>query len=116
MGANAMQINEYKTGWFRKRYIIACTIIATDVPELESKLQKAIDEIEHALDYHTRDCKKVMIVVAAGLKSSRANRPAMRERLEFEPRLKRVAGRVKVVASFLNRVGDNEGKFRIRKG
>ena len=111
-----MQINEYKTGWLRKRYIIACTIMATDVPELESKLPNAIEEIEHALDYHTRDCKKVMIVVAAGQKSSRANRPAMRERLEREPGLKRVAGKVKVIASFLNRMGDNEGKFRIRKG
>jgi len=111
-----MQINEYKTGWLRKRYIIACTIIATDVPELEGKLPKAILEIEHALDYHTRDCKKVLIVVAAGQKSSRANRPAMRERLEHEPQLKAIAGKVKVVASFLNRMGDNEGKFRIRKG
>jgi len=111
-----MQINEYKTGWLRKRYIIACTIMATDVPELEAKLPKAIDEITQALEYHTRDCKKLMIVVAAGQKSSRAHRPAMRERLENEPGLKAIAGRVKVVASFLNRMGDNEGKFRIRKG
>ncbi len=110
-----MQINEYKTGWFRKRYIIACTIIATDVPELESKLTKAAEEIEHALDYHDRQCKKVLIVVAAGQKSSRANRPAMRDRLETDPALKKIAGRIKIVVSFLNRMGDNEGKFRIRK-
>jgi len=110
-----MQINEYKTGWLRKRYIIACTIIATDVPELESKLPQAIDEIEHAMEYHPQQCSKVLIVVAAGQKSSRAHRPAMRERLENEPRLHAVARQVKVLASFLNRMGDEEGKFRIRK-
>jgi len=87
-----MQINEYKTGWFRKRYIIACTIMAADVPELESKLPKGDPEIEHALDYHSRECKKVLIVVAAGQRSTRAHRPAMREILEHHPGLKKIAG------------------------
>ncbi len=111
-----MQINEYKTGWLRKRYIIACTIMAADLDELDAKLPNAIPEIEHALDYHDRKCSKVLIVVAAGQKSSRAHRPAMRERLENYPALKAIAGRVKVIGSFLTRMGDNEGKFRIRKG
>jgi hypothetical protein len=111
-----MQINEYKTGWLRKKYILACTIMATELAELEQQLQAAMDEIEHALDYHKQPCKKVLLVIAAGMKSSRANRPAMRERLESDPRLRAIARRVKVYASFLNRMGDNEGKFRIRKG
>jgi len=111
-----MQINEYKTGWLFKRCVVACTIMAADVAELEAKLPAVIPEIEHAIDYHERKCFKVLIVVVVGQKSSRAHRPAIRVRLENDPGLKAIARRVKIVCSFLNRMGDNEGKFRIRKG
>ncbi len=111
-----MQVNEHNTGWIRKRFIISCTLMATDIESLEKELESAKFEIQHALEFHKHACKKIQIVVASGQKSSRTMRPAMRERLESDPKLKEFARLTTVEASFLTRMGDAEGRFRIHQG
>jgi hypothetical protein len=90
-------------------------LLAADLPSLESELVIAKEEIWHALEYHKHQCAKVKIVIASGQKSSREARPAMRERLENDADLRAVARQCGVSASFLTRMGDTEGKFKIYK-
>ncbi|CAN5426240.1 hypothetical protein BH10PLA1_BH10PLA1_11410 [soil metagenome] len=110
-----MQVNEFNTGWFRKRFVVSCTLMAADMPALESELAIAKEEIQHAMEFHQHRCAKVMIVVASGQKSSRDARPAMRERLESDVDLRAIARQCGVTAAFLTRMGDTEGRFKIRK-
>ena len=109
-----MQINAFKSGWFRKRVTIACTLMATDVPSLERELGAFKAELHAELDHHGAMCVKILLVIAAGLLSTRAQRPAMTEFLQSDADLKSMASKCRIDVSFLNRMGDVEGKFRLR--
>jgi hypothetical protein len=109
-----MQINSFKTGWLRKRVRIACTLMAADVDSLRRELDTFKQELHDELDHHGAKCSMIELIVAAGMASSRANRPAMTELLTADPDLRKMAGKCTVKVAFLNRMGDMEGKFRIK--
>ena len=109
-----MQINSFKTGWLRKRVKIACTLVAADVDSLKRELDAFKVELQETLDHHGAKCAKIDLIIAAGLQSSRANRPDMTEFLNADPDLRKMAARCRVKVAFLNRMGDLEGRFRLK--
>ncbi len=109
-----MQINAFKTGWIRKRVKIACTLVAADVDTLRRELDAFKEELQSELDHHGAKAARIELIVAAGMASSRAHRPAMTEFLTNDADLRKMAGKCPVKVAFLNRMGDMEGKFRIR--
>jgi hypothetical protein len=109
-----MQINAFKTGWLRKRVRVACTLMAADVESLRRELDAFKQELHEELEHHGAKCARLELIVAAGTASSRANRPAMTDLLTNDPDLRKMAGRCPVKVAFLNRMGDMEGKFRIK--
>lgn len=109
-----MQINAYKTGLLFKRVKVACTLVAADVESLQRELAAFKQELQDTIDHHGARCTLIELIIAAGLKSSRAYRPAMTEYLTAEPDLKQMARKCRLTVAFMNRMGDIEGRFRIR--
>lgn len=108
-----MQINETKIGWLRKRVQVSCTLLATDTTSLQRELDAFKEQLHESVDHYGQLCSTIDLVVASGLTSTRAERPAMSDLLKNDPDLKAMARKCKVRVSFLNRMGDREGKFRV---
>jgi hypothetical protein len=109
-----MQINAYKTGLLIKRVKVACTLVASDVESLRRELATFKAELQDTIAEHGAKCSLIELIIAAGLQSSRASRPAMTDFLTAEPDLQQMARKCRVTVAFLNRMGDVEGRFRIK--
>lgn len=109
-----MQINAYKTGLLVKRVKVACTLVAADVESLTRELAAFKQELQDTIAEHSAKCSLIELIIAAGQASSRANRPAMTDFLQAEPDLKQMARKCSVTVAFMNRMGDVEGRFRIK--